>query len=115
MKSRLRFEQFSIVRWVRFVSGESVKLGEEVSRRPPDRWRVWRFSGQMWDWRLPRLLPVPDEERGKRREVRFLRGAIACRRSWRGSESDIKDRSRWRRLLHLESAARQLTLLPHAY
>lgn len=83
MKWRVRVGECWIVRCVR-VGGRGevvVKRGREVSGRLPDRWRVWRLGGQGCGCSGGRFGVWGDEERGNWRVVRFLRDAMAWRRS----------------------------------
>ena len=73
-------------------------------------WSVCRFGGQKCDWASHGKVILPDDERGKRSVVSFSRCSMACMRTLRVIDSDIRDRSSWRRFVHLESAARQFTL-----
>ena len=107
MKVVERCGQWLIVREVK-VRGAVQKWRREASWRPPDMWRVWREEGQECVGGLVWESVV--EERGKRRERREERGVREWKREERERDSEIRERSRWRRWVHLERAARLLML-----
>lgn len=69
---------------------------------------MWREGGQEWERAL--VWEEWVEERGKWRVWREVRGERVWKREESERDSEMRERSRWRRCVHFERAARLLML-----
>lgn len=90
--------------------GGQAKEGIVGGEKVPLSWSDWRRGGQSMVGEAGDSGLLRKVERGRRRETRWRRLWIAFLSCGKGMGSETRERSRWERLRHLESAGRLLEL-----